>query len=346
MTTPQTEPAPAAQTDYNLLESIGGLLLPQTRERAILELKERGVIGEDAAASLAEHLGAGRYTYRAMFTAIAPVKLAIDQWTRVHRFNKLRPTAPLDSLARYADATPELLTEGWLVGKDVLDFGAGIFSPISVAVVLYLNGARSITAFEPAGWKPDILHASVRELVAEVHTDPARYAITPHTTTEAVVARLADIRFERLDGENPADLGPIRLVRAHDFQAHPDSVDLIVSTSVFEHVESFDSEIDNHLTVLRSGGVSVNRVDFTDHRHRQPEFRPFGFYADGLPAGCNLFRVSDLEAAAKRAGAVYQITRRQLAEPGVVEKIPLLGRFAAYDLETLRTMAATFVLRK
>jgi SAM-dependent methyltransferase len=253
-------------------------------------------------------------------------------------------------LAKYAASEPAVFQSGWLTGKDVMDFGAGQFSPISVAVVLYVNGARSVVAFEPGGflkgnWQ-DYVKTSTKELVADILMHPQTYALSPDARPEMIRRRLADIAFERLTGEDVMELGPIRLVKSFAFAENAASLDLILSTSVFEHVQSFEHEIRNHLAALRAGGVSINRVDFTDHRHKQPEFAPFGFYRDGVRFGCNLLRVSDLESAARSAGASYEIKDRRLAEESVVDRATLLERFAQYDMHSLRTMGATFILRR
>jgi SAM-dependent methyltransferase len=330
----------------NILLPISRLFYPATREDAIDELRREGVLTEESARTLGEILSAGQYSRRTLFASIAPVKITLDRWVREHRWNKFRPTSALDPLEVYRATNPEVFDGEWLAGKDVLDFGAGQFSPISVAIVLYVNGARSITAFEPGGWKPDHVLTATRELIAELHFRPGPFVLSPSVRAADVKARLADIDFGALTDETDADLGPIKLVRSLDFRACPGSFDLALSNSVFEHVDCFETEIANQLSVLRPAGVSINRVDFTDHRHRKPEHAPFGFYRDGVRAGCNLLRVSDLEGAAKRVGAEFEIKDRMLANPSVIDRPSLLERFAGYDTLTLRTMAATLVLRK
>ncbi len=330
----------------SVLLSIANLLFPESRQKAMQDLTQAGILSSESARRMGEVLGSPEYSHRVMFRHIAPVKIALDRWIRDHRFNKFRPTAALDFLAVYGRAAPELIEPSWLEGRDVLDFGAGQFSPISVAVILFVNGAGSVTAFEPGGWRPDYVETATRELIADISMRPDAYALSPAVDAETIRRRLAEVRFDRLSPPPQADLGPIRLLHRFAFDEHPSAFDLVLSTSVFEHVQSFEAEIDNHLTVLKSPGLSINRIDFTDHRHSKPEHVPFGFYRDGMPAGCNLLRVSDLETAASRAAAAFEIKDRVLADESAIDRASLMEQFQGYDLSSLRTMAATFIVRK
>ena len=328
----------------NLLITIGRLLLPERRAEAIQELKDAGVLTTETERILADLLAGGWYTNRTLFAKLAPVKIELDAWIRNHRFNQFRPTYALDAIEMYARGQPDILTHGWLAGKDVMDFGAGRFSPASLAIVLYANGARTVTAFEPAGWSIDHATTAMRELVAGIMMSPQTYCLPGCPSSEEIRRRLCDIRFN-ISSDDVVDLGPIRLIRRFDFAHHESAFDLVLSRSVLEHVKSFDTEIANHLTILKPGGVSINRVDFTDHRHWEPQNSPFGFYADGVTCGCNLLRVSDLDRAARASGALYEIKDANLVAEAVVRRKPLLERFAAYEMDSLRTSAATLVLK-
>lgn len=329
----------------NLLTTLGHLLIPERRAEAIQELKDAGALTDETERRLAGLLAGGLYTNRTIFAKLAPVKIELDRWIRNHLFNQFRPAYALDAVEVYTRSQPDILTHGWLAGKDVMDFGAGRFSPVSLAIVLYANGARTVTAFEPAGWSVDHADTAVRELVADMMISPQTYCLPGCPSPTELRGRLCDINFEGMSSDEVVSLGPIRLIRKFDFSNHASAFDLVLSRSVLEHVRSFETEIANHLQILKPGGVSINRVDFTDHRHWEPQHLPFGFYADGETCGCNLLRVSDLDRAAKETGVTYEIKDANMVDESVVKRKPLLDRFAAYDMDSLRTSAATLVLK-
>ncbi|MCA9277726.1 MAG: hypothetical protein H6815_02960 [Phycisphaeraceae bacterium] len=329
----------------NVLRALSEVFYPISRESGIKQLIDLGILNKETAGCLAEFLSDGMYSYRKMYEMLAPVKVRLDEWMRVADYSKFRPTQSLASIKRYAQASPSYFSVDGLRGSHVLDFGAGQYSPLSIAILLYINGAETVTAFEPAGWFPDTTPVSIRELISDIHVQPDTYNFAGHNDARLLKRRLAELSFEAIN-QDEINLGPIRLCKHLDFQSYASSFDMILSTSVFEHVSSFDNEIQNHLTSLRPGGISINRVDFTDHRQWKPELVPFGFYRDGVPCGCNLLRVSDLADAAKKTGAMFEIKDCVLADSNTIDEEHLVDRFRGYTLTTLRTMAATLVLAK
>lgn len=349
----------------NLLGAFSQLFYPNRRADGVAKLRQIGVLTDEAADALLCELADGAYSYRTLFKMLGPIKVELDNWTRSHQYNQFRPTRTRETIDRYAEVCPEAFTAEWLAGKDALDFGAGDCNPLGAATVLYANGARSVTAFEPASWNIEYAKTALRELLAEIHLNPSAFTL-PGVDARAVRARLADIDFDRLGDGDELRLGPIHLTKKLEWSKHPRAFDIIFSTSVLEHVRSFDDEIGHHLGSLRPGGMSINVVDFTDHRHAKPEFQPFGFYADAVSWGCNLLRVSDLEAAASKVVAEfnngvstsehgngfgegsatrYEIRRRQLADAAVLEGVTLHDRFKHYNAESLLTASAALMLQ-
>lgn len=328
----------------NVLHAFSQLFYPDGRAQGLDRLKQLGVLTDESAARARSALGDGAYSDRTLFLALAPIKLDLDQWARQHAHNQMRPTRPMEFIETYRRAWPAAFSPSGLRGKDVMDFGAGDFNPLALAIVLYVNGARSLLAFEPGGWRLEYAQAAVRELVADIFTSPRAYNIGYPGDPKTLTRRLTEINLEAIGPRPALDLGPIQLRRSFSFDGHSGAFDLILSTSVFEHVGSFEQEIANHLRALRKGGVSINRVDFTDHRHAQPGMWPFGFYEDGVTYGCNLLRVSDLAAAATHAGVRFEIRDPHVADDATLDRLRLQERFRRYDRAALRTMAATLVL--
>lgn len=329
----------------DILHILSHLLYPHQREWAIGALEREGVLTAKTAAVLRTLLSEERYSYRTLFRSIGPIKVQLDEFVRSHTFNKLRPLGGMFMIDNYRRGRENQFAYRELCGKSVLDFGAGVLSPLTVSILMYVNGAGRVTAFEPAGWKKKFLQASVAELIAQLHLNPKPYNFSGIENGE-MLARLTELDFDgTLDADGVVSLGPITLVKEFDFSKVEDEFDLIVSNSVLEHVENFEVEIKNHLKALRKGGLSINRVDFTDHRHGFPEFTPFGFYYDGVRCGCNLLRVSDLRSAASRTCGDFSLEQQVLADEKQIAEHRLIDRFRAYDKETLLTKSATLIMR-
>ncbi|MCK6476833.1 MAG: class I SAM-dependent methyltransferase [Phycisphaerales bacterium] len=335
-------------TNYNpanVLHAFSRLLYPFTRDEALFRLKELGVLDEQNIARVREILSQGEYSYRMLFLSLGPVKVEMDEFLRGHDFIALRPRHAMIALEAYRAARPELFTAAGIAGKRVLDFGASDINPLAVAVVLVANGAESVIAYEPAGWALDYAKVSVRELIAEMHLSPETFTL-PGGDPRQLKRRLAEIPFEKLGEGDTLEMGPITLTKQLSFEHYPSAFDAILSTSVFEHVWDVEKEIRHHASSLRPGGVSLNRIDFTDHRFFRADCQPFGFYRDGEQYGCNLLRVTDYGEVATKVGIGFEIKDAHLVDQSVVESMLELDRFKKYDMQTLRTASATLVLKQ
>lgn len=333
--------------DHDVLLLFSHLFYPHKRPAALKSLVANGLLPANAVKRIEELLAEGRYSYRAMFRSIGQMKVDLDEFTLTHVHNKLRPLEAVETIKKYMTSRPNLFSHANLAGRTVLDFGSGIFSPLKVGILLYVNGAGDVTSFEPAGWRPRFVRNSIATLISEIHLNPEAFNVSGISDCE-LRRRLADLRFPGPEGyaQQVIDLGPVRCVSNFDFTAHVEEFDLILSTSVFEHVQNFGDEIRNHLSALKRGGCSINRIDFTDHRHASPNHYPFGFYYDGHSAGCNLLRVSDLQAAAEAMAATYEISDVVMAKPEDLDESRLRPEFSRYSMPSLLTKHATFTLCK
>lgn len=269
--------------DIDILVTLSRLMYPGNREHALEILQSEGVLNPETAEVLRRKLNEGRYSYRTLFNSILIVQIELSRFIDLHKFNKFRGTEAVDMINCYRGGDPRPFDLDRLRGASVLDFGAGIFSPLKIAIVLYANGADRVVAFEPAAWRPYSIRQSTARLIAQMNLEPSAFCISGISAKE-MRSRLADIDFDGKLNETSGetDLGPIKLTSKFDFSAHKSDFDLILSTSVLEHVESVERELANQASCLRPDGIAINRIDFTDHRHSKPEFAPFGFYYDGV----------------------------------------------------------------
>jgi SAM-dependent methyltransferase len=187
-------------------------------------------------------------------------------------------------------------------------------------------------------------------------------------------AALAD-ELERTDPS--ADVSPLRaLVKAGGYDerviqrvyssaeelALPDnSVDLILSNAVGEHLADLDRSFRQLYRVTRPGGVGLHQVDFRDHRNfdrpleylllEELEFQAL-FAAAHAECG-NRYRPDEVRAAVEAAGfEVLEFSPNKWVEPAYLEDfLPRLraarsSRYRDRPAEDLRVISGSYRLRK
>jgi SAM-dependent methyltransferase len=149
-------------------------------------------------------------------------------------------------------------------------------------------------------------------------------------------------------------LGPridYRVTDGRNLPLESDTVGLIYSISVLEHVRDTEHLYREMYRVLRSGGLCSHIIDLRDHHH--PEPLDFLRYPDGLwdcmtgrSAGwTNRLRASDHLRLIEAAGL-----RVHLYDPRYVDEAPSPGdldaRFQGLASDDLRTVAMILILGK
>ncbi|HEX9780150.1 MAG TPA: methyltransferase domain-containing protein [bacterium] len=147
-------------------------------------------------------------------------------------------------------------------GKTVLELGPGQTPDMLVAALLL--GASKAVAMDVAPY----LDGSAR--------DPGTYAGTRRWLADALergaLPGAGTCRPERLDpsGPIPPDVLHLDLYDGTRLPLEPDSVDVIWSKSVLEHVKDPRAVFKELARVLRPGGVMCHIIDLRDHYHLNP----------------------------------------------------------------------------
>jgi SAM-dependent methyltransferase len=148
------------------------------------------------------------------------------------------------AVRRYAEV---LVSKGAsLAGKSVLVFGYG--GRFEIAVALLDAGARHVVLCE-------------------------RYAPPDDEHNKVLVASYPD--FLRLDGDRPRPRDEYATLLQGDVRSEIQSrrvepVDIVVSTSVLEHVDDPDGNVQALRRLTRPDGVHIHFVDLRDHFFRYP----------------------------------------------------------------------------
>jgi SAM-dependent methyltransferase len=237
-----------------------------------------------------------------------------------------------------------------LQGKRFLELGPGDSMPIGLAA-LALGAAQYIGCDRFPG---DIAGASARALYELV------CARLPVELLDALRARgLEPGTFPWLP-TSPGDPPVVRFVavaaeRVHD-ALPPESVDVVFSYNVIEHVADPFATFASAYRVLRPGGVMLHRVDYGPHACwlsyqnpllfltvAEPVWRAMGSNR-GTP---NRFRHPEIIAAMTRAGFTTQTLDTQLCDAAFAEAIrPRLVRAKDISVPELQILNSLLLATK
>ena len=332
--------------------AVSELLLPERREQALRRLAAAGLLSEKSERALAKTLAKPSYNHRAMARHIVGAKLALDDFVARNRFCVLSPAKALQQVPRQFGLLDELpgaprIDTAWLSSRTVLEFGSGRKNTLNNGIILYANGAERVFLLEPAPVDWPITMASARMLAAEILFDPARFNVTGGSNTD-LKRRVASLEFDAVPGlaagaPKSIDLGPIRFFTSIDLI--PDgAVDLVLSSSVLEHVVDLPGEIARLNRVCRADAVGIHTVDYSTHSKLQQHKEPFDFYY--IDSKLNEHRPKDIRKFFEDAGHDVQECGMRDADASVIDQARLKPRFKNYRLEDLLRLQGTFFTRR
>ncbi|MFZ2089337.1 MAG: methyltransferase domain-containing protein [Desulfobaccales bacterium] len=211
--------------------------------------------------------------------------------------------------------------EGFLKGKKVLEIGPGVnFGNI---LALSCHGAEVLVADRfLSPWDPEYhpkFYALLKERVKE------RWPLSDLTLLDTILSR----------GGYPRDSIAIYTSSLEELSGVPDqSVDLIISNAVFEHLYDIESAFANLARITRPGGLGLHQVDFRDHRDTEKPLeylllsdRDFSRVFKERHGECgNRFRPREMQKIFERVGFE------------VIRFMPNLDAEAAYLADFLRRL--------
>ena len=276
----------------------------------------------------------------------------LDLDTRVHanRFSAATSMTSLQNLRAHPD-----FEDGWLRGKTCLEFGCGGLNPGGTMFAMLLQGAARGFALDMDGIEsvPLACRALYRlASAALVGADGADIRGTPRE----ILARVETFDLAKLaDGDaDGLDLDRLQFIQAplEACGIPPESVDVVTSNSVFEHLADPEEVTAELARRMRSGGLAVHAIDGFDHRFYQDEtVHPLAMLREEtdepLVYGCNRIRPLAFAEMFERHGLevrdVLESYRVPLDEPQIASFAP---PFRDVPLEHLEVARARFYLRK
>lgn len=238
----------------------------------------------------------------------------------------------------------------WSAGPVFLSFGAGDRHPMGLPFLAGLAGASKAIALEPGPIREEFATATLQETLWDVVRDPAAYKLT--MTDLGRLASIVDP--DALWRGDPLSAviskGSLELLRSAGERAEfaSESIDVVYSRSVLEHVIEIEAAMTVLVRALRPGGIMFHDIGLDAHDSRDP----IGFYyaerghAADMYSGLNFWRLSDFVALFERLGCTVEIAWTQVLPQAQIDRSRIVSRFASYSDDDLRTVGAKLLIRK
>ena len=340
----------------NVFSAIFDLLDPERRGEALRDLQKLGLITGENFRAWGDELNSKEYSARNISQIICSQKIKLDRF--VERFGgelSARKTItilrPLLELPKQV-GDPFCFDSESLKRKVFLDFGAGIYSPLAVAMVLYANGFSKCIAFEPTPIVTEVALGSVSQTISNIFQNPTQFNFSgiPDSEFKERLSHLDFTRlFEKIESLNSrnsrvVDLGGVVLVSSLEEIL---SVDVVLSNSVLEHVADLKSSMSQLHSALADDGLCIHTVDYSDHRAIDSDVNLFEMYYDGILADINGLRPSDIERIFSDAGFIgTSLTRMNSPSKMAPDLKRLVSAYAGYSAQDLSVWVRSYILRK
>ena len=240
------------------------------------------------------------------------------------------------------------------IDKRVIDLGCGATRPLTTSILFYLLGAESTLALD-----------------LEQPTDIGALAVSEYANILAILSGLAPVDWLRaqpdarvcrrkaadfdLAGLLAGDLyssipSPVshKVGRYQDLSEEDRQFGLMISNSVFEHVNDVESLMACARKSIAVNGYVYTSVDFRDHRAYSQSLSPWQYLVDGgdhEPGYINKLRFSAMRSIFERTGFSVVACRTNREPPPEAISNALLPIYRSLTDTDLRTMEAAFLLR-
>ncbi|BAI87886.1 hypothetical protein NIES39_A00450 [Arthrospira platensis NIES-39] len=329
-----------------MLSILAKIIIPTERDEALALMGEYGFDVNQIRNTLTNP----RYNDRNVGRRMSEVKAIIDAYVLDHRFCFLNPNRSMEHLKARLAAAPDIFPPSKIRGASIIDFGSGRFDMLGISILLFANMARHIYAVETARPDRKLPYLAALETAKLILSKLEKYKLLP-IDSEEMKRRVATIDYEKIeiisaDGvpDNGIHINEGITVQKSIDGIQQNSIDLIMSTSVLEHVRDFEQVMRQQFSLLKPGGVAIHAVDFTDHRHDLPEYHPFMFYYDNKKKDVNGMRDVDMIRIFDNIGFSVKTTRVFKLDEKDIDVERLTAHYKRYPVKDLLTRGATFVL--
>jgi SAM-dependent methyltransferase len=186
--------------------------------------------------------------------------------------SRYRRSASLGKLIRLKDF---IGSDRLLSCRSFLDFGAGKANPIGFSMLMYLNGVdRCFCVDQTTLMNPVYAAKANYNMLSDIALRPGNYAIDSQRV-ETIRSRIHNINIDALkagdlDGALRSVGDKIIFVNSdiRDAAIEKNSIDIICSVSVLEHLDDVQSILLYLETIMSNDGAMAHFIDLRDHRAR------------------------------------------------------------------------------
>lgn len=230
--------------------------------------------------------------------------------------------------------------------RSVIDFGCGATRPVTASILMYLLGARSCMALdleEPFDFGGIAVAEYCNILAVISDKAPLNYHGAGRELRELQL-RAADFDMASLlRGDLQKGLAPNirhRLCRFQDIPPEERAFDLMISNSVFEHVNDIDAVLKLARSSISEDGFIYTSIDFRDHRLYAASLSPWQFLVDDddySPGYINKIRFTEMCQIIRDASfeIVECSVKREQPPHEILENILPKYEMSEVDLETV-----------
>jgi SAM-dependent methyltransferase len=237
-----------------------------------------------------------------------------------------------------------------------LDLGCGSHNPLGLSFLFAMLGARrSIGVDLEVAQDPARGVRAMARSADVLRTDPARIVMDFPVTREDLDRSLTgfDLARMRSGHEDGIDATRVSFLRESvgSLSLPTASVDVVVSNSFLEHVESIGAALDEIARVTVTGGFGVHRIDCIDHwSYGNASRHPLEFLRDprpGMVNASNRIRFHDYPALLESHGFVVQqvLTRRRVPVDESLQA-SFVSPWREMNREWLEVLDGTIVVRR
>ncbi len=241
-------------------------------------------------------------------------------------------------------------------GKTIVELGCGNLNPLSslmVCVMLGATAAIGIDLDEPQD--PKLAAIAMARSAAWMLQDPASIVGPDHPSREEMLFNLRGIDLAALANGDLSGIhnSPLQLLQesVHNLSIPDQTVDLVYSASVLEHIPDVDQAIVQINRILKTGGFSVHAIDGFDHRFYIDQAEPLDFLSidspDKIVFWCNRVRPLQFIPLFEAAGfQVLDVAPSDTMDPAMIERDRLAPAFRDLPDDVLSVLRAKITVQK